>query len=100
MITPAWLAAGLLILLGAAFELGILGFGPYNSSDAWLFAVIGKNAWMMLADLVVPELREILKVWPLILVTMGSAILLIAQPWNRIDSAAATSSGGEENHAH
>ncbi len=42
------LAACLLILLGVAFELGMLGFGPYNSSDVWLFSVIGKNVWIAL----------------------------------------------------
>jgi hypothetical protein len=98
--TFAWLAAALLILLGAAFELGILGVGPYNSSDVWLFSMIGRNAWIMLADLVVPELRELVKVWPLILVSLGSAILLIARRWNRFDSMGAAGAGRKENHAN
>jgi len=96
----AWLAACLLILLGAAFELGMLGFGPYNSSDAWLFSVIGRNAWTMLADLVVPELRELARIWPLMLVSVGSAILLIVRRWNGFDLMAANRSGRKENNAN
>ena len=98
--TLARLAASLLILLGAAFELGMLGLGPYNSSDAWLFSVIGKNTWIALTDLVVPELRETIKIWPLILVTIGAAILLIAQTRNRFHSTTPSSSGRKENHAN
>jgi hypothetical protein len=98
--TLAWLAAALLILLGAAFELGMLGYGPYNSSDAWVFTAIGRNAWMMLADLVVPEMRDLLKTWPLMLVNLGLAILLIAQRRNRLHSMGATSAERKENHAN
>lgn len=96
--TFAWLVACLLILLGAAFELGMLGVGPYNSSGVWLFSVISRNAWIMLADWVVPELREMAKVWPLVLVSIGSAILLIARRWDRFDIAAAGSSVTKENN--
>jgi hypothetical protein len=96
----SWLAASLLILLGAAFELGMLGFGPYNSTGVWMLSLIGKNAWIMLSDLVVPQLREVARVWPLMLVCLGSAILLITRYWNRFDSMAASSSGRNENHAN
>jgi hypothetical protein len=98
--TISWIAACLLILLGTAFELGILGFGPYNSSDVWLFSVIGKNAWIALANLALPELREIVRIWPLLLVSLGSAILLIARRWNHYDSVKANSSGRKENHGN
>ena len=98
--TFAWLVACLLILLGVAFELGMLGFGPYNSSGVWLFSVIGRNAWIMLADLVVPQLREVTKAWPLVLVILGSAILLIARRWNRFDMATAAGSVTKENNGN
>jgi hypothetical protein len=98
--TISWIAAGLLILLGVAFELGMLGFGPYNSSDVWLFSVIGKNAWIALTNLALPELREIVRIWPLLLVSLGSAILLIARRWSHFNSTAAASSGRDENHAN
>jgi hypothetical protein len=97
--TISWIAAFLLILLGAAFELGMLGFGPYNSSDVWLFSVIGKNAWIALTNLALPELREIAGIWPLLLVSLGSAILLIAPRWSHFNSSTAASSGRDENHA-
>jgi hypothetical protein len=96
----AWLAACLLILLGLAFELGMLGFGPYNSSDVWLYSVIGRNAWIMLSDLVIPQLRELVKMWPVMLVSLGSAILLIAQRRRRIDAVAAPSSMTKENNGN
>jgi hypothetical protein len=95
----AWFAAGLLILLGAAFELGMLGFGPYNSSGVLLLSVVGKNAWTVLANLAFPELRELAKIWPLILVVLGASVLLIAQRWNHFESRA-DSSGRKENHAN
>jgi hypothetical protein len=87
--TFAWLVACLLILLGVAFELGMLGFGPYNSSGVWLYAAVGRNGWIMLADFVLPELRELVKVWPLMLVSLGSAVLLIMRRQNQFDLAAA-----------
>jgi hypothetical protein len=82
--TLAWLAACLLILLGVAFELGMLGFGPYNSNNLWMFSAIGRNVWIMLSNLAVPELRDIARMWPLMLVSLGSAILLIARRWSRV----------------
>ncbi len=97
--TLAWLAACLLILLGAAFELGMLGVGPYDSSGVLLLSVAGKNAWTMLADLAFPELREIVRIWPLILVILGVSILFVTQLRNRIESVA-VSSDRKENHAN
>jgi hypothetical protein len=96
----AWLVACLLILLGAAFELGMLGLGPYNSSSVWLFSVIGRNGWIMLADLVAPQIREMAKVWPLVLVSLGSAILLIARRWNRFEIAIAVRSVAKEDNGN
>lgn len=98
--TISWIAASLLILLGVAFELGMLGFGPYNSSDIWLFSVVGKNAWIAITDLALPELREIVRIWPLALVSLGSAILLIARRWSDFSSSTAASSGRKQNHAN
>jgi hypothetical protein len=98
--TSAWLVACLMILLGVAFELGMLGFGPYNSSGVWLFSVLGRNGWIMLADFVAPQLRELVKMWPLTLVTLGSAILLAARQRSCFDLGAATSSKSKENNAN
>jgi hypothetical protein len=100
MTTFAWLFACLLILLGVVFELGMMGFGPYNSSGVWLFSVIGGNGWIMLADLVVPELRVLAKVWPLVLVSLGSAIILIARHWNYSHMATAAGSVSKENNGN
>jgi hypothetical protein len=97
--TFLWLAACLLILLCGAFELGMLGFGPYNSSGVLLLSVVGKNAWTILANLVFPELRELLKIWPLTLVILGASILFIAKRWIQFESSA-VSSGRNENNAN
>lgn len=98
--TFGWLVACLLILLGVAFELGMLGFGPYNSSGVWLYSVLGRNVWIMLTDFVIPQLRELVKTWPLMLVTLGSAILLIARRRNQFDTAVAPSSTMKEHHGN
>ena len=100
MATLSWIAACLLILLGVSFELGMLGFGPYNSSHVWIFSVIAKNAWIALANLAFPELPEVGTAWPLMLVILGSAILLSVGRWNRYDSMAVASSGRKDNHAN
>jgi hypothetical protein len=98
--TLAALAACLLILLGVAFELGMLGIGPYNSSGVWVLSLVGKNGWIMLANLVAPQLREMVKIWPLMLVILGSAIFLISRRWNRFDTAAIPSSVMKENNGN
>jgi hypothetical protein len=98
--TLAALAACLLILLGAAFELGMLGFGPYNSSGVRVFCLIGKNGWIMLADLVAPQLLEVPKIWPLLLMILGSALFLISRYWNRSDPVAIPSSITKENNGN
>jgi hypothetical protein len=77
----------------------MLGLGPYNSSGVLLFSIVGKNAWTMLADLAFPQLRELIKIWPLILVVIGASILFLAQRWNQFESIA-NSSRGEKNHAN
>ena len=97
--TFAWLAACLLILLGAAFELGMLGFGPYNSSGVLLLSVVGKSAWTMLAEFAFPELCGLVRIWPLILVVLGASILFVAQHRNRFESVN-VSSERNENRAN
>jgi hypothetical protein len=98
--TLAWLIAALLILLGITFEMGMLGFGPYNSNDAWMFAVAGKNAWIMLANLEVPQLIELVRTWPMALVVLGSGILLTAELWRRAHSISAAGFGRKERHGN
>jgi hypothetical protein len=95
----AWFVACLLILLGVAFELGMLGLGPYNSSGVWLYSVLGQNMWVMLTNFVIPELRETLKIWPLILVSLGSAILLIVRHRHQLRPAVVPSSTMKEINA-
>jgi len=97
--TWVWLGAALLISIGVAFELGLFGFGPYNSSDAWLFFSIGKNVWIMITNLIGPELRELLNVWPLMLVSLGLAILLLTRIRNELEPTTANSLLRKENHA-
>jgi len=96
----AWLIAVLLILVGAAFELGILGFGPYNPSDVWLFSVLSKNMWTAMTDLACPQMLNFLSAWPIVLVSLGSAILIVARRRNRFDSISSSGSQGRTRHAN
>ena len=97
--TLAWLAAVILILIGAAFQLGMLGFGPYNSSDLWLFPALGRNVWIAIVDLAGPQLINYLSAWPIVLVSFGSAILLIVRRRNRFDSNLSSGSPGRTSNA-
>ena len=98
--TPlAWLIAALLILLGTAFELGMLGFGPYNRSGFWLISVLGKNVWMAIADLAGPQMLNFLSTWPIALVTLGFSILMVSRRRNRFDSSSSAGSQGRTRHA-
>jgi hypothetical protein len=78
----------------------MLGFGPYNPTDVWLFSVLTKNVWMTIVDLVGPQMLNFLNGWPIVLVSLGSAILLVARRRNRFDSSSSSGSQGRTRHAN
>jgi hypothetical protein len=72
--------AGLLILLGIAFQLGELGYGHLRMDNFWLFSMMVGDIWNILSmRLNLPSAAEVLRYWPLILVGLGLAILLATQ---------------------
>lgn len=77
------LGAGLLILLGTVLQLGVLGYDHLRPSNLWLFSVIGEGLWNMLAlHLNAPALDQVLRFWPLVLVSAGLGILMLV--WERL----------------
>jgi hypothetical protein len=70
------LIAGLLILLGIVFQLGELGYGHIN--NLWFVSVMTESAWN-LASMHGngPAFDEMLRWWPLALVSVGIAILML-----------------------
>ena len=73
-------SAAVLILLGIAFQLGELGYGHFDPRNYWLFSVFASGIWNMLAlRLDGPGVRDLIQFWPLILVGIGFAVLLVAR---------------------
>jgi hypothetical protein len=71
------LAAGLLILLGIVLQLGVLGYGHVNASNFWFFSVITESAWNLLLLHGNGSAGQILRFWPLALVSVGLGILML-----------------------
>jgi hypothetical protein len=80
--------AGLLILLGIVFQLAELGYGHFDMKNLWLFSVLFSNVWnAVAAHLNVPALEEMLRYWPLLLVSTGLAMLMALRNGNRAVAA-------------
>ncbi|HXW56937.1 MAG TPA: hypothetical protein VEJ67_14395 [Candidatus Cybelea sp.] len=74
----AVVGAGLLILLGTVFQLGELGYGHINADNWWLLSTATQAVWNLLAfDVNGPALGEVLRFWPLVLVSVGLGILML-----------------------
>ena len=69
-------AAALLILLGIVFQLGELGLG--HAGNLWFVSMITRGLWGLLAlGTNGPALGDILRFWPVALVSMGLALLML-----------------------
>ncbi len=93
-----WIAAGILIALGAALQLGELGYGPYQPANRWLFSLLATGGWHMLTLLDGTVQQYVFQFWPLLLVLFGCAILSLANNRNRADENVAASSRMGEDH--
>lgn len=70
--------AGLMILLGIVLQLGQLGFGHINTTNFWLVSMFTQSVWNLLAlRLNGPAMEEVLRFWPLVLVSVGLGILML-----------------------
>ena len=76
--TSIAMAAGLLILLGVVLQLGELGYGHIDASNFWLISMITQDAWNVVAmHGNAPALDDVLRFWPLALVSIGAGILML-----------------------
>lgn len=77
------LAAGLLILLGTVLQLGVLGYDHVRPANLWFLSVFAEGVWNMLAAHVNgPALEQVLRFWPLTIVSAGLGILMLG--WERL----------------
>jgi len=77
-------AAALLIFAGVVFQLGEFLCRRIGSDGYWLIHMIATNLWNMLVlRLNMPDIGDVLRFWPLILVGFGFAILLALQSQNQ-----------------
>lgn len=91
--------AGLLIIVGLVFQLGELGYGNLGPGNFWLVSVIGECVWhLLVARLNALDMHELTGFWPLLPVSFGLAILLVARQGNRAGARALPGSGVGENH--
>ena len=76
--------AAALIFLGSVIQLGMLGYGHLNPRDFWPAVMILQSAWDLFSGLFRgPELANIARFWPLLLVVCGLSILVALKPSNR-----------------
>lgn len=72
------LGAILLILLGIVFQLSELGYGHLRPENFWLFSMLATSVWNLFALHVnAPGAHELLSFWPLLLICIGLATLLV-----------------------
>ncbi|HLW97962.1 MAG TPA: hypothetical protein VKR82_04900 [Candidatus Acidoferrales bacterium] len=78
-----WLTAGVLLSLGAALQLGELGYGPYQPANRWMISMLANGAWHILKLMDGAMLQYILQYWPMLLISFGLGILSLAWSGNR-----------------
>ena len=77
----AFIAAGLLILVGVVLQLGELLSSRLNETSDWLIHMIAMNLWnAIVLRLNALGFGQVLHFWPLLLVAFGLAILLTLEP--------------------
>ena len=91
--------SGLLILVGLVLQLGALGYGHAQPGNVWIASTIVGSAWSMLITQVdSPAVQQLATFWPLLLISMGLAVLLVTK---RAETVPAGSSfRGGHNHGH
>jgi hypothetical protein len=77
--TSVAVIAAVLILLGIVFQLGELGFGDLRPENSWLFSVLIAGFWNMLALRFNVGVHDVIQYWPLALVCVGVALLLVGR---------------------
>jgi len=91
--------SGLLILVGLVLQLGTLGYGHIQPGNIWVASTVVGSVWSMLVtQLDSPAVQELATFWPLLLISMGLAVLLVTKREER--QPALSSSRGGQNHGH
>ena len=72
--------SGLLILVGLVLQLGALGYGHVQPGNVWIASTVVEGVWsMLIAQLDAPGVQQLATFWPLLLISMGLAILLVTR---------------------
>ena|GEM_PF-1614169 len=70
-------AAIVMILVGLVFQMAELGSAHAQPDNSWLFSVLASNIWNILSlRMNVSAMQDFLRFWPLLLVSLGLAIML------------------------
>jgi hypothetical protein len=73
-------AAGLLILVGLVLQLGALSYSHLQPSNIWVVSTVLRSAWsMLILQLHAQGMQAVLTFWPLLLVSLGLAIMLLSR---------------------
>ena len=79
--------ATVIILVGLVFQVSELGYAHVRPDNVWLFSVLASNIWNILSlRMNTSAIQDSLRFWPLLLVSLGFAIMLAARQ-NRSGSA-------------
>jgi hypothetical protein len=70
-------AAGLLILFGVVVQLGELGYGHINANNWWVVSTATQALWSVVTRVNAPVMGEVLRFWPLVIVSIGLGILML-----------------------
>jgi Ca2+/Na+ antiporter len=76
-------AAIVLILVGVVFQMAELATAHAQLDNSWLFSVLASNIWNILSlRMNVSAMQDFLRFWPLLLVSLGLAIMLATRQNN------------------
>jgi len=88
--------ATVLILVGLVFQVSELGYAHVRPDNVWLFSVLASNIWNILSlHMNTAAIHDFLRFWPLLLVSLGFAIMLATRQ-NRSHRSSVSRNG--ENH--
>jgi len=74
-------SAVLLILMGFALQLTVLGYGHFNANNFWFVPVVLEGIWNMIASpMDIPTMQDLLRFWPLLFVCSGLMMLVSLRP--------------------
>ncbi len=91
--------SGLLILVGLVLQLGALGYGHAQPGNIWIASTIVERVWsILIAQLDSTGVQELATFWPLLLITMGLALLLVTR--REASQLVLSRSRAGQNHGH